>query len=126
MATASVTIAATIQSLPSGTKTVGPLTISAATANGNTTDYALAVGFNTIVVPITTATPILAGATPTGCIIIPDSTNTSAMTLKGVTGDTGITMHLTNPFVLGFPSSPPVSFGITVASAATTCQIVWF
>lgn len=124
-ADAELTIYAEINNLPSGDKTVGPLTITSANANGNTADYALSAGFNTVTVPISTATPILAGVTPKAAVIIPKTGNTSSMTLKGVTEDTGIPMSLTAPFILGFPALPPASFGIAVDTTATTCQIVW-
>lgn len=57
-----------------------------------------------------TAVAIPAGAT--GCIITPPPSNLIALTLKGVTGDTGIGMHLTNPQILTFAAGA-TTFGIT-------------
>lgn len=62
-------------------------------------------GFQAVAVP--------AGAT--GCVISPPAGNVVGLTLKGITGDTGIPMHLTNPQVLTFASGV-TTFGITSAS----------
>ena len=56
-------------------------------------------GFNAIVTP--------AGAQ--GCIIIPAADQTATMTLKGVTGDTGILLSITEVTVL----STVANFGLT-------------
>jgi hypothetical protein len=50
----------------------------------------LASGNNTITVPT-------GGTTPKACSITKPSDNTTAITLKGVTGDTGIRLHDTDP-----------------------------
>ena len=74
---------------------------------------ALASGANTITVPT--------GAT--GVIVIPPVANTVALTLKGIAGDTGIPLSLTQPSVLTFPASPPASIVVNAASlmsASTT------
>ena len=52
--------------------------------------------------------------------------NTVALTLKGVTGDTGILMSLTQPTVLTFPGTPSASFVITAASLTTGVTAVIF
>ena len=78
---------------------------------------AAAVGFNAIPVP-------LAGAVPTALTIIPPAGNTNALTLKGVTGDTGIRLHNTDPTVIAL--DPTVtSIGITVGTAITNLRLVW-
>lgn len=62
---------------------------------------------------------------PTGsvaCTIIPPSGNTSIITLKGVNGDTGVPLHLTDPTSFG------INTGATfVLNAVTqvTVRIIW-
>ena len=51
----------------------------------------LASGANTITVPTGGSSVAVA------CIIFPPNSNTDAITLKGVGGDTGILLHPTNP-----------------------------
>jgi hypothetical protein len=77
----------------------------------------LTTGANTITVPT-------GGTTVTACTIIPPSANTIQMTLKGVTGDTGINLHLTDPTSLALAAGV-VSFCLTAASGITGVRIVW-
>lgn len=78
---------------------------------------ALAVGANTITVP-------LAGAVPTGVVIYPPAGNTNVLTLKGVAGDGGISIHLTNPTYLGLNASV-TTFVINCATAITNIRLFW-
>jgi hypothetical protein len=111
-ATASVIVSGSFSTLPTGSRQVGPLTISAAAANGQVTQVVLASGANTITVPTTPA--------PSGCIIVLPATNTALTTLKGVTGDTGVAIGKTGFLVLTWDSAnPPSSFCLTSASAQT-------
>ena len=102
-----ITISGTQTGIPEGSKTIS-LSITMGSV-GTVTDVVLASGANTITVP--------AGAS--GCCIIPPSANTVALTLKGVTGDTGVAIAPAAPSVLAFPASPPASFVITAASLTT-------
>ena len=65
---------------------------------------------------------------PTGAtavLIVPDSANTAAITLKGVTGDTGIALHLTDPTTIALSSSV-TSFGLTVGGAGIVgLRLIW-
>lgn len=72
-------------------------------------------GFQAIAVP--------AGAN--GCVISPPASNAIALTLKGITGDTGIPLHLTNPQILNFASGV-TTFGITSASMLAGPVLVEF
>ena len=76
---------------------------------------AAAINDTTVVVAFNgfSAIPIPAGAS--GAIVTPPAANVVALTLKGVTGDTGIPMHLTNPTVLSFAAGA-TTFGILAAS----------
>lgn len=77
----------------------------------------LAIGFNEI-------TPPTGGSTPKGVTIIPPAGNLTAITLKGVTGDTGIALHLTDPTSIGL-GSPTATFGLTAAAEITGVQLIW-
>lgn len=79
--------------------------------------YTLAAGANTITVPG-------GGATVKGAIIIPPATNTQSLILKGVTGDTGVTLSKTDPTMLSFETAP-ASFVLTAGSTITGLRIVW-
>ena len=74
----------------------------------------LAMGANTITVP--------SGAK--AVTILPPSGNTVVLTLKGISGDTGIAIHLTDPTSLGLGTSV-TSFVINAASAVTGMRYVW-
>jgi hypothetical protein len=114
-----VTIGGILEQLQMGTPvTIGPYTITPnAAGNFALTSIQLVNGANTITVP----------SWATGCIINPNSANAVAMTLKGVTGDTGIPLDLTSPSLLNFPAAPPASFVLTSASAgATQTEILFF
>lgn len=70
----------------------------------------LASGANTIAVPTWAV----------GVLIEPASNNTIQLTLKGVTGDTGVPLSLTAPTLLSFPAAPPANIVVTAASVTTT------
>ena len=62
---------------------------------------------------------------PTGasaCTIIPPAANTVGLTLKGVTGDTGIALHLTDPTSIGLAGV--TAFCLTAVSGVTV-RLVW-
>lgn len=52
-------------------------------------------------------------------VIIPPRGNTNSVVLKGVTGDTGITLNPNGISVVTLPSSPASTWGLTVATATT-------
>lgn len=63
---------------------------------------------------------------PTGAVaalIIPPTANTNGITLKGVTGDTGIAISKTAPTLLGLFSA--ANFGLTIATGATVITIIY-
>ena len=72
---------------------------------------ALNSGFNTLTRP--------AGAD--GAVIVPDPANTQTLTLKGITGDTGLALSKTIPSVIPCAAN----IGIT-AGGATTVAVRWF
>jgi hypothetical protein len=81
----------------------------------------LAAGANTITIPTLPA--------PTGCIIKLPATNTSVVTLKGITGDTGIAIGKTSTQVLTWDATAvPASFVLTSVATQTglTTEITFF
>src|SRR6267142_849838 len=80
----------------SGTETVSAATNAA--SPGSVEIKTLSSGANTITVPT-------GGTTPTACTILPPTGNTTSLTLKGVTGDTGVRLHNTDPSTISLDSS---------------------
>ena len=103
-----------------GDITAAPL-VSAVASNtnspGQSSVVTLASGANTI-------TPPSGGTAPSGVTIVPPSGNTNAITLKGVTGDTGISLHLTNPTHIGLGSTT-ATFVLTVATTTSGVRLIW-
>jgi hypothetical protein len=79
---------------------------------------ALASGANTITVPTST------GVTVTACTIIPPSGNTTSITLKGVTGDTGIRLHNTDPTSISIYSTT-TDFCLTAGAIIQGVRFIW-
>lgn len=64
---------------------------------------------------------------PTGavaCTIIFPSGNTTLVTLKGVTGDTGIVLHPTDPTSIGINSAAS-TFVLTAAAELAGVRLIW-
>ncbi len=76
----------------------------------------LASGANTITAPV--------AAVPTRCTIVPPSGNTVLLTLKGVTGDTGVPLHKLAPTSFGVDSTL-VTFCLTAANTCSGVRIIW-
>lgn len=78
----------------------------------------LILGANTI------TAPVISGLVVTGVTIIPPSANVALMTLKGVAGDTGIPLHLTDPTSLSLDTTF-VSLVINASAAIVGVRLVW-
>lgn len=78
----------------------------------------LASGLNTITVPT------MAGFVPTAVTIKPPTGNATSITLKGVTGDTGIRVHNTDPFTLSLDSSV-ATFALTTGGIIIGVRFTW-
>lgn len=76
----------------------------------------LASGANTITAPT--------AATPTRCTIVPPTGNTVLLTLKGVTGDTGVPLHKTDPTSFGVDTTI-ATFCLTAANTCSGVRILW-
>ena len=79
---------------------------------------ALSSGANTISVPAST------GVTVTACTIIPPAGNTTSITFKGVTGDTGVRLHNTDPTTVAIYSDV-TSFCLTAGAALQGVRFIW-
>jgi NADPH:quinone reductase-like Zn-dependent oxidoreductase len=77
----------------------------------------LVPGANTILVPA-------GGSTPVAVTIIPPAGNTVTLTLKGIAGDTGILLHLTDPCTISLGASV-VNFVLNAAAAVTGIRFIW-
>lgn len=82
------------------------------------TIHELALGPNTITVPLAT------GVTVKGATIIPPAGNTQALILKGIAGDTGVSIGLTDPTSISFGTAP-VNFVLNAAGIVSGLRIVW-
>src|SRR3990167_419196 len=100
--------------------TIGTQTISAASNAASPASVeivTLASGFNSITVPT-------GGATVTALTIVPPTGNTTNITLKGVTGDTGIQLHDTDPSSISIDPSV-TAIGLTAAAEITGVRLYW-
>jgi hypothetical protein len=78
----------------------------------------LILGDNTI------TAPAISGLIITGLLIIPPAGNVNLLTLKGVAGDTGVSLHLTDPTSLALDITF-VSLVLTAAAATVGVRFVW-
>lgn len=89
-----------------------------AVSPGSVTIHALVSGDNTITVPSVT------GITVKGATIIPPSSNVEAIILKGVGGDTGITLSKTDPTSIAFETAP-TNIILNAGGNIDGLRIVW-
>lgn len=77
----------------------------------------LASGNNTITVPT-------GGTVPTAVTILKPSGNTTALTFKGVAGDTGVRLHDTDPDSISLHSSA-ATFVLNAGASLSGVRLVW-
>ena len=87
------------------------------TSPGSVEVKTLASGANTITVPT-------GGTVPKAVTIIPPVGNQDTLTLKGITGDTGIALHLTDPFTISLASTV-TSFCLTAGGSIEGVRLYW-
>lgn len=116
MATAEIKLSATVLGLLTGNRTASPATASFDDAHGGVTLLDLSSGANTITIPT--------GAT--AALIVMPSTNTTGVTLKGVTGDTGLALAPAGWQLINWGASVPSTFVLTAAGAISNVEIAWF
>ena len=94
----------------------------AAASNGASPEFnafvTLASGANTFTKPA-------GGSTPVAVTIIPPVGNVVLITLKGVTGDTGIPLHPTDPTTIAVDPATFASFVLTAASQVLGVRLIW-
>ena len=111
-ASGTLSVGGSISDMPTGSRQVGPITMTSAAASGVVIHVVLQSGANTITLPTAIA--------PTMAVIKLPATNTALTTLKGVTGDTGIVIGKTGFAVIPFnAASPPTDFCLTSAATQT-------
>lgn len=111
MATSTLRIQGQISGLVSGAKAID-LTLTS--SGGELRGVTLASGANTITVP--------SGVTRT--LLVPPSANTVAMTLKGVTGDTGIGLAVATPILLTHAVSTGTTFVVSAGGAIVGVEVI--
>lgn len=94
-----------------------PAAASNAASPGQIQILTLTTGANTI-------TPPTGGSTVVACTIIPPAGNTQLITLKGVSGDTGIPLHKTDPTTIAVDTTMS-SFVLNAAGAVTGLRLIW-
>lgn len=90
---------------------------NAASPAGIQAPVTLASGANTITVPT-------GGTTPTAVTIVKPAGNTVSLTLKGVTGDTGIALHKTDPDTISIDSTV-TTFVLTAGAQIIGVTLIW-
>jgi len=116
-ATATIRLTATVTGLAAGELTVGPLEIQSTAAVGERrSPLDLSIGDNTIAVP----------AAATMALFIPPSANAQAITLKGVSGDTGVRLHKTKPSLLTMDAAANATLVLNAAGAVAGCELIFF
>lgn len=112
-----VSITGLSASEPAGQRVLGPLSVQGSIVVGDTSAGALTIGDNTIAIP--------AGAV--GVVVIPPAAG--AATLKYRTslnsGDAGLPISPTQPFVHVFPSPIPTSIIINASAGQSAFLSAW-
>ncbi len=101
-----------VSGLPSGTRAVDVSIAVGTGVDATLTQTFTAATFAAITVPANT----------TAMLLIPPSGNVGTITLKGVTGDTGVLLHKTKPTCVALDTSPTVGL---LCSATTVMTIVF-
>ena len=104
--------------------TLGPTTITAPTANAYTATLSLTIGANTITLP--TSMTFLAIVGPNGANPIPNPAISTTLTLKGVSGDTGIAISAKYPTTLTWDNVASPSTIVINSTAVCSIQLWGF
>jgi hypothetical protein len=99
-----------------GTETIDAAANTA--SPGAITIQSLASGFNSVSVPTST------GVTVVAVTIVPPSGNATSIIVKGITGDTGVRVHNTDPTTLSLDSSV-TAIGLTVGATIQGVRFYW-
>lgn len=112
-----VTITGLSASEPTGSRTLGPMSIVGSVVVGDTQTLALASGDNTISIP--------AGAV--GVVLVPPTNASAALKYRTSlnAADTGLPINSSQPFVHVFPATPPTSIILNAATSQTALMSAW-
>jgi len=116
LSTGNVTLQGNVSGAPSGSRTFGPLTITASAAVDQTSVLALTSGNNTITVPSGATAAIIVG--PNATNPTPNPLSAAVLTVKGVAGDTGVAVSAKWPTLLAWDTTP-ATFVINTTVNAT-------
>lgn len=94
------------------------ITASNAASPGMVDNVRLASGDNTITVPV------VSGITVKSCTIVPPSSNTHLIKLKGVDGDTGVPLSLTETSSIGLDTTA-TTFVLNAAAQIDGVLLIW-
>jgi hypothetical protein len=72
----------------------------------------------------TVTAPVISGIVVTGLTIVPPAGNTNLITLKGITGDTGVPIHKTDPTSIALDTTF-TSLGLVAVTTITGVRLVW-
>lgn len=118
-----LTIAGNVSGAPSGTRTIGPVQILFTAAVDVLTSVALANGATTVTVPTGATCVVL--FPPNAATPKPNPNFGGALTVKGISGDTGVPISNTTFSVLSWDlATAPANF--VIASTASGTLEAWF
>lgn len=116
MTAGSLSLSGTSPNLQTGSKLIGPLTMSGSTAIGQISTIIVTSSANSITVPTTYVTAVALVPNGTGMIAVGSSS----------AGPFGIPAGTNSSFiVLAFSSTPPTSFNIFASSGGGTLEATW-
>ena len=121
MATGTVTVSGNVTGGPDGSRSFGPFTSYSSAAITETLPVALSVGANTITVP--TGATVMILNPPNGTNPTPNPAYGGTLTLKGVSGDTGVPLSNTRVSVISWDTAPS---SVVVNASSTGTLTVWF
>lgn len=87
-------------------------------ANAQSEVKSLSAGFNAFTIPTG------GSSVPSAVTVVPATTNTIGMILKGVTGDTGIGLHINSPSCIALATTA-TTFGITAATTGAIVRLIY-
>jgi len=118
-----VTLSGNVTGGLDGARSFGPITITTAAGIPETLPVTLAIGANTVSIP--TGATLVMFVPPNGANPIANPAFGGTLTLKGVTGDTGVVISNKNPTLVPFDSLNS-SASFVINSTAVGSAEVWF
>jgi hypothetical protein len=121
MATGSLSISGNVTGGPDGSRSFGPFVTYANAAVTETLPVSLSIGANTVSVP--TGSSVMVINPPNGTNPTPNPAWGGVLTLKGVSGDTGVPLSNSHVSVISWDSAPS---SVVINSTTTGTLTVWF